>query len=422
VSFDPGSGEVIERHVQLNPDEAYAGIVYDRNHHRLYALPQDRRDLYVINAETLQTVDRVALRVDPRVPGLTDTVALAYDSITNTLYTVIGHWTNYPNGPIWSQLATIEPETGELTIIGRIDGPWIATLAFSETDRRLYATGVYDAGSWDSPSPTHVMRIDPGTAKSDTIFLAPYHTMLGFAIREPLTFFSWINWDSHFYGRTDLPTQTVTPLGPADRVGVVYAMTYKNFSLPPRAVPIPAEPASFTFDGIVSQVWNPDGRLAGSVEVGHRFAGKFSYDAAAPFKWPDPNRSPPYGFSLSINGLKYASAGLTASITDDRYDWTDQSLTDAFSLGAYTYPHARISWTLIDPTGRAVEGNGKLPDVFDLSEWEGNHFSITGYDPGSDFAVYHISGTVDRVTRRQQRAAQLLSHPRPRIGRVVRES
>lgn len=417
VSFDPARGEVLGRHTLLPPDWAFTGLAHDRSRHRLYALSQGSFVLTVIDTETLQTVDRVNLRVDPRFPGLTDTVALALDPGTGTLYTVVGRWTDYPAGPIWSQLAAIDTETGELAIVGRIDGPWIASLAFSETDRMLYGIGVYGAGPWDSPDPTHVMRIDPGTAEVETVFVTPYHTMLGFAVREPFTFFSWINWTSHFYGRTDLPEQTITPLGSADGVDVIYAMISRTFPLPPRAVPIPAQPVSFLMNGHVSDVWDPEGRLDGRVASGSRFAGQFSYDAAAPFKTPDPNSGPPYGISFAIEGLKYASSGLVASVVDDQYDWTAGSLTDSFQLTASAAPSARISWTLIDQTGEALQGAGKLPKSFDLPEWESNRFTVVGYDEQFERAVYAFSGSVDQSTRRDRRGIRPSSLPRPRIGR-----
>ena len=409
VSFDAKAGDVIRRHALLDPEVAYTAVVYDRNHHVLYALPQDRRELYLIDATTLQPVERVSLRVDSRGTALIDTVTLAYDAITDRLYTVVGHWTNYPNGPIWSQLAIIDRETGDLGIIGLIDGPWLTSLSFSETDRRLYATGVFGAGAWDSPYPTHVLSIDPDTSHTSIEFETPYHTMLGFAVREPLSFYSWINWDYHFYGQTDLQTQTVTPMGLADAVGVVYAMTYKNFILPPRSIPIPPDPVSFRFDGHVTSVWDPDGRLGGRIQEGDRFAGKFNYDAAAPFRWIDLDHGQSQGISLTINGARFEATHLTATVSNNLYDAEDQSVTDAFNLQAETVPPASLSWTLSDPTGEAVRTNSSLPRGFDLSHWEENHLAIGGHAPGYRYLVF---GTVDQVTLGKSRQAPGLSRPR----------
>jgi hypothetical protein len=416
VSFDPALGEVKKEYALLDPESAFTALAFDRARHRLYALSQGSFVLTLIDTETLRTVDRVHLRVDPRLPGLIDTVALALDPATGTLYTIVGRWTNYPEGPISSHLAIIDTETGVLSFVGRIDGPWFASLAFSETDRQLYGIGVFGAGSWDGPFPTHVIRIDPDTAASETVFVTPYHTMLGLAVKEPFTFFSWINWTSHFYGRTDLQARTITPLANVDGVDVIYAMICKTFRLAPRAVPIPAEPVSFLMSGRVSGVWDPGGRLQGLVGSGDRFTGQFRYDAAAPYKTPDPNGGRPYGISININGLKYASTGLDASIVNDRYDWDRESLTDSFRLTASTVPAATITWTLSDPTGQALQGSGRLPKGFDLSEWEGNRFTVVGYYDEFGPAVYSFSGSVELVTRRDRGGFRPPLLPKPRIG------
>lgn len=399
VSFDPRAGTIITDYMPLNPPGSYTGLAYDRNHHLLYAIPQDSHTLTVIDTDSLRTVNILPLRVDPRVQGLIDTVALAYDPVLDRLFTVLAVWTDYPVGAITSQLVAIDRITGELAPVGPIDGPWIESLAFSETDWKLYAVGVYGAGSWDSPNLTTILRIDPDTGQSETLFETPYHTMLGLALREPSTFFSWINWTSHFYGVTDFTTHTVTPLADSESVGVIDAMVYKTFSLPDAPVPIPPVPVSFILDGRVSGVWDPGGRLRGRVKAGHRFIGKLAYDAAAPFQLPDPNNSPPNGFSLRINGLRYASSGMTVSISNDRYDWTDQSLTDEFSLLATMSPTAQISWTLTDHTGQVVSAANVLPEDLDLSEWASNQFYVTGYRVCCTTPVYSFHGSVDHVTR-----------------------
>ena len=416
VSFDPERGEVLEEHARLDPARAFTALAFDPDRHRLYAMSQGDFVLTIVDTESLQIVDIVNLRVDPRAAGLTDTVALARDPATGTLYTIVGRWSDPPDGPIRSELAAIDPENGVLTIVGRIDGPWFASLAFSETDRRLYGTGVFGAGPWDSPFPTHVIRIDPHTAASETVLVAPYHTMLGLAVREPFSFFSWINWTTRFYGRIDLPTRTVTPMGPADGVDVVYAMLYKNFSLPPRTVHVPSEPKAFQFSGRVSDVWDPQGRLAGKVHAGLRFDGRFGYDAAAPVKFPDPNDSAPYGVSLTIGGLRYISRGLTASITNDRYDWTAESPTDSFGWTASADSGAILSWTLFDPTGDAVISATRLPKSFELSDWEHNTLTVEGYDACCPGPVYAFSGVVERASATAPRGLAALVPGRRPLG------
>lgn len=407
VSFDPNAGEVVAEYMQLYPPGAYTGLAYDRNHHLLYAMSQDSHALTVIDTDSLRTVDVLALRVDPRVQGLIDTVALAYDPVLDRLFTVVGVWTDYPAGPIASQLATIDRVTGELLPVGRsIDGPWIESLAFSETDWKLYAIGVYGAGSWDSSYLTNVLRIDPDTGQAETLFEAPYHTMLGFAVREPFTFFSWINSPSHLYALTDLATQTVTPLGSSDSVGVIDAMIEKTFSLPDAPIPIPPAPVSFVLDGKVTGVSDPKGRLHGRIRAGQRFSGTLTYDAAALFQVPDPNNSPPNGFTLRLNGIRYVSSGMSVSIANDRYDWNDQSLTDELQISAPMSPPALASWTLTDRTGGAVSLGNVLPEEIDLSDWAGNRFDVTGYDVCCTTPTYTWSGSVDHVTRTESSITQ----------------
>src|SRR5262245_4173431 len=155
VSFDPASGEVLQRHVQVDPTRSFIALAYDRNHGMLHALSLEDRALTTLNADTLQLANVVPVRVDAGAPGVTEVTSLAYDPTTDTLYAAIGHWEDYPAGAIWSELAMLDPWTGEVIVVGRILGPWITGLAFSETERILYAQAVYAAGSWDSPEMTH---------------------------------------------------------------------------------------------------------------------------------------------------------------------------------------------------------------------------------------------------------------------------
>jgi hypothetical protein len=397
VSFDPSTGENVTTHRALDPDVAYTGLAYDRNHHRLYAMPQDVGRVDVIDTDTLQTVDRLYLRIDPRVNGGSETVTLAYDPIRDLLYTVVGHWMNYPAGPIWSELATIDTGSGALTIVGRIDGPWISSLAFSETGGQLYGIGVSGADTSDSADPARILRIDPVTAEVVPQFTTPYHSILGLAVREPFSFFSWINWDEHSYGLTDLLTQTVTLLGSSDAAGAIVAMVREDFSLPQAPIPIPPEPESFFMQGVLTSVWDPGHHLTGGARAGRHFSAWLNYDAAAPFQTPDPNAGEPYGLTLIINGNRFDASGLEATIENDRYDPLDGSVNDVFSLFAQTAPSVDISWTLVDRTGRALQVGNRLPDSFDLSAWDTNRLTIAGYDECCHRLIYSLSGSVRRI-------------------------
>src|SRR5262249_9618319 len=177
VSFEPNSGTTVRQHLQLNPYEAFRALAYDRNHHRLFAMPQSTQNLYVIDTETLDLRHIGNLHIDKRAPGFEDATALAYNSAADILYTAIQHCESWDFSLVWSELCTVDPETGELTTVGRIDGLLIDSLAYDEVDGWLYGLAVSGAGAWDSPDTTRVIRIDPGTAQWDALFTTPYHTM-----------------------------------------------------------------------------------------------------------------------------------------------------------------------------------------------------------------------------------------------------
>jgi hypothetical protein len=398
LSFDPNAGTVLQRHLQLNPREAFTALAYDSIRRRLFALPQDTKNLYIIDTDSLTMTHVGSLQVDPYPNELTDTVSLAYNPVTNTLYTVVGRWRSYPDGPVSGDLATVNQSTGELSILGTIGEGWVVSLAFMPTDGHLYGLVVDGAGSWDSPYPTRVVRIDPQTATSETLFATPYHTMMGMAFQDPSTFFSWINWTSHFYGLTEMTAHAISQLGDADPVGVISAMTWGELRLGTSPILVPPQPVSFEYDGVVSSVWDPEDRLHGRVRPGNRFAGHFSYDAAAPYEINDPNGSAQYGLSLHLKNVRYSSKGLSAAIGNNVYRSSDRTVLDWFSLQAYAEEGATINWHLTDSSAGALSGNSRLPVRFGLSAWDENTFTIRGGSPYSD-PSYYISGRVEHVTR-----------------------
>lgn len=416
VSFDPSTGATLQRHVQIDPSQSFIALAHDRNHGKLYALSQGDHTLYTLNSDTLRLANVVPLRIDRPVPGVTDVTSLAYDPFTDTLYTTIGHWDSYPEGPIWDELARVDPWTGDLTVLGRIDGPWIASLAFSETDRVLFALGVYGAGSWDSPDATHVIRIDPSTAAFDTLYVMPYHTVLGMALKEPATFFSWINWTSHFFGQTDFPALSLTPLGSDESSGAIGAMLVRTFDLPPEPVEALSTPVGFLFKGRVTEIADPLGRLGGRVREGQGFRGQLNYDAGLPFQSGIRGRTNPYGISFQSGRLGYSAPSYAAGIMNDRLDPADPGPTDEFRLRGYAPSGVVISWTLIDPSGNAVEIGDTLPEDFDLSRWQTNVFSVALYDPCCRDAIYRFSGRVDEIRRRPGQVIRSL----PRRGDAPR--
>jgi hypothetical protein len=401
LSFDPAAGAIVQRHLQLNPYEAFAALAYDPNHHRLFALAQSTQNLYAIDTRTLEIAHAGNLRIDKRFPGLVDAVSLAYDRGSDTLFSVVGRWQAYPSGPISGDLSRVDPATAEVTAIGTISGPWITSLAFSDTEGDLYGSGVFGAGSWDSPFKTHIFAIDPTDAALTPLFETPYHTVLGLALKEPSTFFSWINWTSHFYGEIDLASQIVRPLGSSDAVGVLYAMEFKEFEMPPFTAEIAPAPASFVYGGVITSVRDPDDVLLGRVAEGNRFTGEFRYDASSPYRLPDPNAGAPSGISLRVNGLAFSAAGLDAAVVNNFYDSFNGTLADEFGLDALTPANELISWHLIDHTARSLANNQTLPTRFDLAGWDGNTLLLGSFDPQGEYLRYQIVGAVDFVFRRR---------------------
>lgn len=423
VSFDPSSGAILQSHVQLDPSMSFVALAWDRNHGWLHALSQGDAVLTTLDAATLQPANVVPLRVGPlagppfgtaSAAGIVEATSLAYDPIADTLYAAVGRWDDYPAGPIRSDLVSVDPWTGDVTVVGVIDGPWITGLAFSETERVLYALGVSAAGPWDSPDTIRVMRIDPATAAADTVYVTPYHAMLGMALKEPRLFYSWINGESHVFGRTDVPALSLTPLGSAEESGSIGAMLVRTFDLPPEPVPPESSPVGFLMRGRVTEVSDPSGLLAGRVHEGQSFRGQFSYDAGVPFQRVIPNQGSPYGISLQFGKLGYLAPGYAARVQNDRLDPRDAGPTDEFRLRADAPGGVVISWTLVDPGGNAVTAGGRLPDNFDLSRWPANSFSVARYDPCCAEPIYRFAGRVDEVRPRPGLAVRPLPRPRGR--------
>jgi hypothetical protein len=244
---------------------------------------------------------------------------------------------------------------------------------------------------------------------------------LGLALKEPFTFFSWINWTSHFYGETDVRTGTVDELGSSDEVDVISAMLYREFSLGAKAFPEEPKAASFVYGGRVESVWDPENSLHGRIREGQRFSGKLSYDTLAPYKYPDPNESAPYGISVHFPSLDLTATGLRAAVDNNFYDGWSQMVSDRLQLDAYAKEEASISWSLTDPSARALANNNLLPDNLAPAQWQQNSMVITGYHPEDRRRpTYRIVGIVDRVTRAQntfefeagENEPSLLSQPR----------
>ena len=407
VSFDPYIGAVTEIHTQLNPREDFRGLAYDPNHNKLYALSQVENNLYSIDPMTLSTSHIGDVHIDRQTSWGVDAGALAYDTVTDALFTVIEHWDS-DNTTIWSELVEIDIENAALRRVGRIPGSFITSMDYNDQDGYLYGVATQGVGGWDSPYKSHVIRINPDNAVMSELFETPYHTVLGFAKKPGKnTYLSWINWTSHFYGEINLDTQTITPLGNADAVGVISALIYRNFDVGPTPLPLEEMPVSFSFTGHVTEVWDPYNLLNRTVAVGDNFSGEFSYDINAPYKDPDPNHAEPYGVSVTINGLNFFSKGFDVQVVNNKYDDTEDSVSDSFLFDSsredsHLFPipmyFESISWQLTDYSGEALLNNNILPVSFDLSVWDENFFYISaGDDPYGEGPHYYISGVVETI-------------------------
>jgi hypothetical protein len=399
ISFEPRSGSVIGQHLQLNPHEAFRALTYDRIHGLLYAMSQSTQNLYVVDVGTLTVRHIGNLHIDKRGPEFEDAASLAYDSRTDTLYTAIQHWEGPDFSHIWSELCTIDPQSGALTPVGRIDNLLIDSLAYGEVDGWLYGLGVYASGTWDSPDKTQVVRIDPGSAATEILFATPYHTMFGLAMPQPSTFVSWINWTSHVYGETSLDTEITTSLGQSAAVAVFSAMVSRDFPVGSQMLPLPADPASFVFGGRIDTVSDPHNALGGRIRPGESFTGRLHYDISAPYQLKDPNGKRPYGISVKVGPLSYNASGLNATVTNNFYSADTQTVTDGFQLHAHAGPDAAtISWSLLDESAQVLANNDRLPAEFDLAAWSQNSFFISGTKKGRGRGAYYMTGSVQYVT------------------------
>ncbi|MFX0203915.1 MAG: CFI-box-CTERM domain-containing protein [Candidatus Hodarchaeota archaeon] len=394
VSFDPNTETITQVHGQLNPHEAFRGLTYDPNHNKLYALSQLGNNLYSIDPVTLDIVHIGNLHIDKRA-SYADAGALAYDPVTDTLYTAIEHWeSGYTN--LWSELCKVGIDNAEITRIGRIAGLFVTSFSYNGVDGQIYGLAVSGAGSWDSPYKSQVVRIDPGNAATEILFETPYHTMMGFAKKpgeNTNIYYSWINWTSHFYGEINIDTEAINSLGNSDPVGVISAVVYRDFDVESMPLPLEEIPISFTFTGRITEVWDPNNLLSGAINVGDNFSGQFSYDINAPYKDPDPNLSAPYGVSATINTITFGAEGFRVNVRNNYYDHIDNDVRDQFCFFGLT-PYGDIYWKLSDSSGAILSNDTVLPTSFDLTSWDENLFGVSERD-GS----YYVRGVVNTVNR-----------------------
>lgn len=239
VSFDPYTGQIIETHAWLKQQEKFVGLAYDYNRNVLYAISQVTCNLYSINPIT-----RDVKLIGKLQNNGQDVSGLSYDPVSDAIYTVILHF-NATFTSLKSELAKVNTDNANVTIVGTIADGLCDSLCWRECDGQLNSYIVYGSGSWDSPYKASIVSIEPGTAAMTPIFQTSYHTIMGLAkMPGQDAYFSWINSTTHFYGEVNLKTKNITACAKSDAVGVTSgAMISRDFYVAP-APNLP--PCSFT--------------------------------------------------------------------------------------------------------------------------------------------------------------------------------
>jgi len=186
-------------------------------------------------------------------------------------------------------------------------------------------------------------------------------------------------------------------------VGVISAMAYRSSDIRHPLLPLEEIPISFNFTGHITEVSDPHDLLNGAITPGDGFSVRFAYDMNAPYKYPNPNLSAPYGVSVSINNMIFASKGTNAVIKNNYYDYRTDEVSDQFWIssvdGSTVFPipmhDGSIYWGLTDYSGTTLSNNNVLPADIDLTLWDENVFHIYGGTPDPEGLFYYISGVVD---------------------------
>lgn len=229
VSFDPNSGLITEKHAWLDPKENFVGLAYDYKVNMLYALSQVSQKLYSINPLT-----RDVKLLGQLNTGGNDVSGLTYNPITGNLNTLI-LLHDAGNTNLRSQLAAINPNTLQVSVIGTIPNTICGSLCWRDSDGKFNAYMVRGEGAWDSPLKASIVTLDPATAAMTAIFETPYHAIMGLAKKSGQNaYYSAVNYNSHFYADVNLDTKKVTQLGSSDTVDVASAaMIARTFYVAP---------------------------------------------------------------------------------------------------------------------------------------------------------------------------------------------
>lgn len=226
ISFDPYTGTITEKHAWLRRRENFVGLAYDYNRNMLYALSQVTCNLYSINPITRDVKLIGKLNTNGQ-----DVSGLSYDPTQDVLFTVILYSGPAPR----SELAKVNIDNANVTLIGKIADGTCNSLCWRAYDGQLTSYIVYGSGNWDCPYKASIVSIEATTAVMTTVFETTYHSIAGLA-KQPgqNAYYSWVNWTRHFFAEVNLNTKNITAIADSAAANVTSgAMIYRDFYVAP---------------------------------------------------------------------------------------------------------------------------------------------------------------------------------------------
>ena len=328
---------------------------------------------------------------------ITDIGGITYDPSKDILYVTL---IRVDNGS--SDLLTVNVANASVSKVGTITNGYCFSPSFNKNDGRIYGLVLYGSGSWDSPYKSSVVSINPNDMSVITLFETPYHTILGL-VKKPdeNIFYSWVNWTSHFYGKINLDTENILPLGNSDSVGVASdAFVFRDFYVRSGSIlPREEKPVSFDFVGHVAEVWDPDNFFNNKISVGDEFSGQFSYDINAIYLHTLGQL--PYDISIKIGDGIFSLNDIQVGVENNYYNFYSETSSDSFYLRSANqdekYESISFSMTLTDHSSTSLKNNIFLPKKFDLSSWDKNEVYIFSVDLLDDSPGFSVRGVIDEI-------------------------
>jgi hypothetical protein len=244
ITFDPYTGQQTGYHTQLNPNESFRGLAYDSTNNMLYALSQVEHNLYSIDPNTLDITHIGALAPQTPYQGTWDSAGMAYDPVTDSLYTTILH-NSWPQSDenMWGELVRIDRSTGSLTSIGMITDGYVTGIAYNSNDGFLYGYALYGTEPSDR---ANFIKIDPQDGSMTELFETSYRSIFGLTYNPGDNVFYTMY---GYYGELDPTNNTITTLA-GNQTGVLDAMAYKDFYVTYQVEPPdPPEPPQVPLPG-----------------------------------------------------------------------------------------------------------------------------------------------------------------------------